>query len=186
MPKLTPAQKQQLKEATTRLKVLEGQLAAVKKAQGVDEYITVKVEKNQARYERSHALGAPKVGVGKFFMLITVTAKKQEVYVPLSMASGKKTAGLMYHIEGTGEGVIASTSIDASGADVSQITIGTLQFCKIQPGATATVRVQVTTRGQAGKSYRIIISRLNYKLSLSETRYQQYLKPLPSKSVKFS
>jgi hypothetical protein len=186
MSKLTTNQKQQLKEATKRLEALEAQLAVAKKAQGIDEYISVKVLKNQARYERSHALGAPRNGVGKFFMLIAVTAKKHEVLIPLSMASGKKTAGLMYHIEGTGEGAVAGTDVRVSGDGVCQITIGTLQFCKIPAGSTAEFRVQVNTRGQAGKTYRIIISRLSYKLSLTETRYQQYLRPLPSTAVKFS
>ncbi len=186
MLKQTTSQKQQLKAATAKLKILKGQLLAAKQASGIDDYIVVKITKNQARYERSHALGASPNGVGKFFMLVTVTAKKQDVLIPLSMASGKRTAGFMYIIEGTGEATIATTSVTTTGDQVSHLTIGTLQFCKIPAGSTAVFRILVTTRGQAGKTYQVIISRLNYKLLLSEARYLQYLKPLPSKPLKFS
>jgi hypothetical protein len=186
MPKQTPAQRQQLREANAKLKTLQGELAEAKKREGIDDNIAVKVRKNQARYERSHAVGAPKVGVGKFFMMLEVTAKKQEVYIPLSMASGKKVAGFMYQIEGTGEAAIAGTEIDVQGDGVTQVTIGTLLFAKIPAGVTAVFRLQITTRGHAGKTYSITISRINYKLALSDARYLQYLKPLPSERVKFS
>jgi hypothetical protein len=175
-----------LKEATEKLKALKAELAAAKKREGIDEFIAIKVKKNQARYEKSHAVGAPKVGVGKFFMMLEVTAKQQEVYIPLSMASGKKVAGFMYQIEGTGEAALAGTEIDVQGNGVTQVTIGTLQFCKIPAGTIATLRLQLRTRGQAGKTYSITISRINYKLSLGDARYQQYLKPLKSETVKFS
>jgi hypothetical protein len=108
MLKQTTSQKQQLKAATAKLKILKGQLLAAKQASGIDDYIVVKITKNQARYERSHALGASPNGVGKFFMLVTVTAKKQDVLIPLSMASGKRTAGFMYIIEGTGEATLVT------------------------------------------------------------------------------
>jgi len=186
MPKRNPTQKKLLKEATVKLKLLETQLAAAKQREGIDDNIAVKVKKNQARYERSHAVGAPKVGVGKFFMMLEVTAKKQEVYIPLSMASGKKVAGFMYLIEGTGEAAIAGTEIDVQGGGVTQVTIGTLLFAKIPAGVTAVFRLQITTRGHAGKTYSITISRINYKLALSDARYLQYLKPLPSEQMKFS
>jgi hypothetical protein len=186
MLKKTTSQRQQLKAATAKLKMLKEQLLAAKQASGIDDFIAVKITKNQARYERSHALGTPANGVGKFFMLVAVTAKKQEVLIPLSMASGKKTAGFMYIIEGTGESSIATTSVTPTGDEVSHITIGTLQFCKIPAGSTAVFRILVTSRGQAGKTYQFIISRLNYKLLLSEARYLQYLKPLPSKPLKFT
>jgi hypothetical protein len=40
---------------------------------------------------------------GKFWFTIDITASAKDIYVPLSIASGKKPAGFMYQIEGTSD-----------------------------------------------------------------------------------
>jgi len=142
--------------------------------------------KNQARLTKERGAGKPVKVVGKFYLEIAVTAKAHEVLVPLSIASGKRVTGFMYHIEGTGEGLITTAAVEVRGEGVTQVTIGTLLFCKIPAGATASFRVQVSTRGKKGKTYHVTITRINYKLALTDTRYQQYLKPIVSKKVKIS
>ncbi len=92
----------------------------------------------------------------------------------------------MYQIEGTAPGTIATTEIEVRGEGVSQISLGTLLYAKIPPGKTALFHIQVTTRGQVGKVYKIVFTRLNYKLELTDVRYEQYLKAIPSNAVKFS
>jgi hypothetical protein len=186
MEKPSAVKKQLLKEANEKLKKLQAQLVIAKRTEGIDEYITVKTKKKQARYDVVRKLGEEEKGTGKFFMLIDITAKKQAVYVPLSIASGKKVTGFMYQIEGTGEGLITTAEVACQGEKVSQVTIGTLLFCKIPAAATATFKIQISTRGKKGKTYQVTINRINYKLDLSDTRYQQYLKPIVSDSVKFS
>lgn len=186
MEKPAAEKKRLLKEANAELKKLQAQLVVAKKAEGIDDYITPKVKKSQARYEVTRKNGEPDKGVGKFFLQINITAKKETVYIPLSIASGKKVAGFMYLIEGTGEGLITTAEVDSRGEGVTQVTIGTLLFAKIPPGVTSEFRIQATVRGKKGKTYTITINRINYKLDLTDARYQQYLKQIVSDSVKFS
>ena len=92
----------------------------------------------------------------------------------------------MYQIEGTGQSSISKTEIKVRGEGVSQVTVGTLVYAKIPAGKTALFEIQATIRGKISKVYKIVITRLNYKLKLSELRYEQYLKEIHSDSVKFS
>jgi hypothetical protein len=66
---------------------------------------------------------------------------------------------------------------------VSQVTVGTLRYAKIPAGETASFEIRAVMRGTYGKSYKIVFTRLNYKLRLADARYQQYLKEIHSKSV---
>jgi hypothetical protein len=186
MEKPATTKKRLLKEANDQLKKLQAQMMIAKKTEGIDDYITVMVKKSQARYEVTRKNGEPDKGAGKFFMQINITAKKQEVFIPLSIASGKKVAGFMYLIEGTGEGLITNAEVECRGEGVTQVTIGTLLYAKIPPKVTAEFRIQATVRGKKGKTYSITINRINYKLTLTDARYQQYLKPIISDSLKFS
>lgn len=178
--------KRLLKEANDQLKKLRAQLVVAKKAEGIDEYIEVKTKKSQARYEVMRKNGEPDKGVGRFFLQINITTKKETVFVPLSIASGKKVTGFMYLIEGTGEGLITTAEVGCRGEGVTQVTIGTLLYAKIPPKATGEFRIQISTRGKRGKTYKITINRINYKLNIADARYQQYLKPIVGDSVKFS
>ena len=182
----TPQGKQMLKDLSTQLKRLEEELVIANKAEGKDEYITVKLGKDQARFERVKVEGEKDKAFGKFHIMIEVTAKKSDVFLPLSIASGKKPTGFIYQIEGTAEGVITTADVTVRGDGVSQVTLGTLLYAKIPAGITATFRIQTTIRGKAAKTYKIIINRINYKLALTDARYQQYLKPIVSDSVKLS
>ncbi len=178
--------KKLLKDLNAQLKKLQADLAEANKMEGKDPYLEVKVIKNQARFERVKKKGEDDKYFGKFFLRVEVRSKEEEVFIPVSLASGKKTAGFMYQIEGTAPGTIATTEIEVRGEGVSQISLGTLLFAKIPPGKTASFQIQVTTRGQVGKVYKIVFTRLNYKLKLTDVRYEQYLKAIPSNAVKFS
>ena len=182
----TPQGKQMLKDLSTQLKRLEEELVIANKAEGKDEYITVKLGKDQARFERVKVEGEKDKAFGKFHIMIEVTSKNSDVFLPLSIASGKKPTGFIYQIEGTAEGVITTADVTVRGDGVSQVTLGTLLYAKIPAGKTATFRIQTTIRGKAAKTYKIIINRINYKLTLTDARYQQYLKPIVSDSVKLS
>jgi predicted transcriptional regulator len=63
--------------------------------------------------------------------------------------------------------------------------VGTLLFAKIPQGSTASFRILTTIRGKIAKTYKITITRINYKLNLTDPRYQQYIKPIVSDSVTF-
>lgn len=185
MDKIPLNNKKLLKELNTDLKILQAKLADANKLEGKDPNIEVKVKKNQGRFERIIQKGAEDRAVGKFYIEIYINTKQQAVFIPLSIASGKKVAGFMYQIEGTGEGKIATTDIICRGEGVTQVTIGTLLYAKIPAQGKASFQIRATIRGKFGKVYKIVFTRLNYKLSLTEARYEQYLKEIASNSVKF-
>lgn len=186
MAQTTAANKKLLKELTAQLKVLQEKLVIANKLEGKDAYIDVKIAKNQARFKRIKKKDEEEKAIGNFYLAIDITAKQADVFIPLSIASGKKTAGFMYQIEGSAEGTIVTAEVKVRGDGVSQVTVGTLLYAKIPTGTTASFVIQATIRGRFGKVYKIVIARLNYKLSLSEARYQQYLKEIHSDQVKFS
>lgn len=185
MAKTSADNKKLLKELNAKLKKLQADLVKVNKLEGKDPYIEVKVRKNQARFQRVKKKGVEDKAEGRFYIEIDVTAKTQAVYVPASIASGKKTAGFMYQIEGTAPGTLATAEVKARGEGISQVTLGTLLFAKIPVGKIASFQIHATTRGKFGKVYKIVFTRLNYKLNLTDARYQQYIKEFYSDSVKF-
>lgn len=186
MKKMSAADKKRLKELNAQIKTLQSELVQANKLEGKDPYIEVKVKKNQARFLRIKKRGVPDKALGKFYIEINITAEQKEVFVPLSIASGKKVAGFMYQIEGTAEGEIETANVKVRGDKVSQVTVGTLLYAKIPAGITASFEIRAEIRGTFAKVYKIIFTRLNYKLQLTDARYQQYLKEIHSESVKFS
>ena len=186
MKKVLDDNKKLLKELNAKLQGLQAELVEANKLEGKDAFIEVQVKKNQARFERVKKKGVADKAIGKFFIEIDITAKQQTVFIPVSVATGKKTAGFMYQIEGTAEGTIATTGIKIRGDGVLQVTLGTLHYAKIPTGKTASFQIQATIRGKIGKRYNIVFTRLNYKVSLTELRYHQYLKEVHSDSVSFS
>lgn len=122
---------------------------------------------------------------GKFWFTIDITAALQDIYFPISMASGKKPTGFVYQIEGTAQSSISTTDISCRGEGVTQITLGTITYCKIPKGMTAEFRIRVEVRGQIGKLYRIVIYQINYKLNPSNARYQKSHQDIHTKMVKF-
>jgi hypothetical protein len=175
-----------IKELNAELKVLQAKLVQANKLEGKDAYIDVKVNNNQGRFEKIKQKGKEDKVLGKFYIEIEINAKQVDVFIPLSIASGKKTAGFMYQIEGTAEGSIVSAEVRVRGAGVTQVTLGTLQFARIPSSKIATFEIRATIKGKIGKVYKLVFTRLNYKLSLAETIYKQYLKEIHSDKVSFS
>ena len=148
--------------------------------------IKVKVEKTQARFKRIREVHKPDTGIGEFFFLIDITALTKDVYIPVSIASGKKPTGFIYAISGTTQGDIATTSISVSGEGVTQLTVGTIVYAKIPATKVATFRILIETRGKIGNEYNVLITQINYKQDPSDARYGKFLEALPSKSVRFT
>jgi len=145
----------------------------------------VHVDKTQSRFKRVRDGNGSRTGIGEFFLLLSITAKDTALYIPLSIASGKKPTGFVYHIEGTAEGMISTTDISVRGEGVTQLTLGTILYAKIPVGKTAVFRLLIEMRGKVGKTYGIVINRINYKHNPSDARYQKYLQEIPTKTVKF-
>ena len=180
---ISPENKKLVKELTAKVKVLQEELVVAQKAAGVDAYIEVKVVDKRASAARIKVEDGPDKGFGQFRLELLITAKTEDVYIPLSIASGAKTAGFMYMIEGTAPGSIKTAEVKCKGEGVTQVAVGTLLFAKIPATHSATLVIAIEIRGKIAETYGVIISRINYKTSLTNARYQQYLKPLLSKTV---
>jgi hypothetical protein len=186
MAKIPADNKKLLKQLNADLKILQAKLVEANKLEGKDAFIDLKIKKNQARFEKIKVKGVEDKSFGKFYLELQIAAKQADVFIPISIASGKKTAGFMYQIEGTAEGSLANADVKVRGEGVSQVTVGTLLYAKIPAGKNASFEIRAAIRGKSGKAYKIVFTRLNYKLNLADARYQQYLKEIHSDSVTLS
>jgi hypothetical protein len=153
--------------------------------QAGDGHVYVEVKESGANFLRkSDSKGHP-IGHGEFFLRFTVIALQQAVYIPLSLASGKKPTGFVYQIEGTAPGSIDTTDISCLGDGVTKITLGTLLYAKIPQGSTANFRIVVDMKGEIGKTYRIVINRINYKLNPTDARYKKLDTAIGTKTLEF-
>lgn len=185
MKNTSPTKKQLVKNLKGQVTKLQSELTEVQKASGIDPYVTVKVQKSQSRFVRIKNPDGADRGVGNYLITIDITAKKEIVYIPVSIASGKKVTGFMYQIEGTAEGSITTADVTCRGEGVTQITLGTILYAKIPMGKKATFRIQAEIKGKIGKMYKIVINRINYKLDSRDARYKQYLKEISSDLLRF-
>lgn len=149
-------------------------------------HILVKVRDTKESSRRERDPDGPDPVTGKFWFDIDITAIEKDIYLPLSIASGKKPTGFVYQIEGTAQGSILTTDIKCKGSGITQITLGTLLYCRIPAGMTGTFSIRVEMRGQLGKSYRVAIRQINYKLDPGDARYQKSSQDIYAKMLKFS
>jgi hypothetical protein len=177
--------KKQLKTLTSELKSLEQQLAENNMALGIDDNIAVEIITNQANYDKIKTPGEKDRLIGRFLLEINITAKTDVIFVPLSIASGKKPTGFVYLIEGSAEGTIITADVKCRGAGVDTVTLGTLLYAKIPAGKTALFNIQICTLGKINNSYNIVINCIRYKLKVTDVRYKQYIKELIGKTVTF-
>jgi hypothetical protein len=155
------------------------------KAINADPYIKVKTKKSQARFKRIKNPKGADTAIGNFLVEVEVTATQAEVYLPISIASGKKITGFMYQIEGTATGAISTASVESRGEGVTQVTVGTILYCKIPAGKTATFRIKLEIKGKVGKMYQVLINQINYKLSPTDARYKRFFGGVSTKKIEF-
>lgn len=152
----------------------------------LEKDILVDVKDTEENFRRTRIPDGPDRVIGNFIFIIDITALGKDLYVPLSIASGKKPTGFVYQIEGTAQSSILKTDISCRGDNITQVTLGTIVYCKIPASMTATFRIRVETRGQVGKLYKIAIRQIRYKLNPLDIRYQILLENLQTKMLKFS
>lgn len=178
-------EEQAIDELQKRLTEMQSKFKKKQTAGSGDPFINVKVQKSQARFRRIKDSEGKDIGQGEFFLLLDITAPKETIYIPISVASGKKAVGFIYHIEGTAEGTIQTTDISCKGEGITKITLGTLLYAKIPALKTASFRVFIEMRGKTSKEYKVAINRINYKLDPSDARYQRLDLEIGTESVKF-
>lgn len=150
-----------------------------------DGHIFYEVKESRASFEKMRTPEGRSVGHGQFYMVIHITALQGDVYIPTSLASGKKPTGFVYQIEGSAQGQIDTTDISCKGEGVSQVTLGTLVYTKIPQGKTASFTIVVNMTGKVNKTYQVVFNRINYKLNASEARYKKLDLSIPSKPLEF-
>jgi hypothetical protein len=136
--------------------------------------LKIKVVKTQERFTRVKNPQGPDGAAAEFFLLIDITPTTNTLYIPLSIASGKKPTGFVYHIEGTKQGTIMGAEVTCKGSGVTQITLGTLRYVKIPKGTKATFRILIEVAAFMHHTYHITLNRINYKLDPSDARYKHY------------
>ncbi|HEY0948029.1 MAG TPA: hypothetical protein VGE53_00855 [Candidatus Paceibacterota bacterium] len=147
--------------------------------------LAVKVTEIKESARRMPNPDGPDPVIGKFWFTLDVTALTRDLYVPVSISSGKKPTGFSYLIEGTVPGSIKTTDISCKGEGVTQITHGTIIYAKIPKGFRATFSIRIEMRGTLGKSYRTVLYQMQYKLSPTDTRYQKLPLDIKGKMEKF-
>ncbi len=157
----------------------------MKKAIIEDGIIKIVVEKSEAHFSRAYdKIRSDDFGIGKYLLLLNVMASKETVYIPVSIASGRKSTGLIYHIEGTAGGV-ATVTVSSKGEGVATVTSGSISYCKIPAGKIATFKIIAQVTGSLGKEYKIVVSRINYKLNPNDLRYKRFLTEIGTETLKF-
>jgi hypothetical protein len=124
-------------------------------------------------------------GVGQFTLALDIICLGEAVYIPLSVASGKKPTGFIYQIEGTAEGAISSAQISCKGEDITQVTLGTLRYVKIPKGKKANFQMTFTIEGDYGKEYKVVVNKVNYKFDPSDARYKKLDTAIETKTLEF-
>lgn len=143
---------------------------------------TINVQKTDAHFYRlKKQKDSDDLGLGKFLLLVDITPHKETLYIPVSIASGRKSAGFIYQVEGTASST-ATATISTKGAVT--VTSGTISYCKILPGKTATFKIFTEVTGAEGKKYTVVISRINYKLNPNDLRYRRFLTEIHTKVLK--
>jgi hypothetical protein len=186
MKKPTREERQQLQALGKRVKELQAELVVAKQLEGIDSHLGVRMLDTKLRFTRTRIEDGPDRALGEFRIGVEVMAKDAPVHIPLSITSGKTTAGFMYQIEGTGEGSVASAGVEIVTKNLTQISVGTLRYVLVPKGTKATLTLAISVRGKVGRYYEIVLYRVNYKLKTADTRYLQYMKPLRSKKFKFA
>ena len=113
-------------------------------------------------------------GLGVYFMLFEITAGPDALYIPISIATGRKSAGFLYVVEGTGVGTPTVALLGKGGKDVTTVSSGTIVYTKIPQGKTATFVVNAEVIGQVERSYRVLVSTISYKTNPNDLRYKKF------------
>ena len=181
----SPTKKERVKELQEQVNKLQSKLTATNKIPPVLDSITVLVQKNEANFSEAYDTNRKdKLGLAKYNLLIDITAGKDTIYIPTSIASGRKSTGFIYQVEGSASGA-GTASVTFRGEGTMIVTSGTISYCKIPAGKTASFRIQAEVTGTLGKAYKIVISRINYKLNSNDLRYKRFLTDITTETLKF-
>lgn len=168
----------------SRVKDLKSELGSLRKAAGADEYALIHTQKTDEYFNKSRSIKGPDTSFGKYFLMLEVTARKETIYLPISIGSGKVSTGFVYQVEGTAKGK-GTAEISSKGTGILKVTAGSIVYAKIPAGKLGTFKMVVEVTGARGKEYRVAITRVNYKLNPNDSRYKRLVLEVPTKTLKF-
>lgn len=124
-------------------------------------------------------------GLGTYFLLFEITAGSDALYIPISIATGRKSAGFLYVVEGTGVGVPTVALMEKGGKDVTTVTSGSIVYTKIPAGKTGTFVLNGEIIGETERSYRIVLSTISYKTNPNDFRYKKFQTTIATDNLEF-
>jgi len=148
-----------------------------------DAYITVKETHDLTRTRKLPGSRGKLSISGSYVLFLDVTAHKETVFLPVSIASGRKSTGFIYYTEGA-KIVGSSAQITVSGEGITMVASGTIPYCKIPAGKTAHFKIFADVDVESARQYRFVISRINYKLNPNDARYKRFITEISTSLVK--
>ena len=139
-----------------------------------DAYITVQETHDLTRIRKLPGSRGTLSVSGNYALFLDVTADKETVFLPVSIASGRKSTGFIYYIEGA-KIVSSSAEIAVSGSGITMVASGTIPYCKIPVGKTARFKIFTEVNVESTRQYKFVISRINYKLNPNDARYKRFI-----------
>lgn len=124
-------------------------------------------------------------GLGSYFLLFEITAGIDALYIPISIATGRKSAGFLYVVEGTGVGTPTVALTGKGGSDVTTVSSGSIVYTKIPSGKTASFVLNGEIIGELERSYRILVSTISYKTNPNDFRYKKFQVNVSTDTLEF-
>lgn len=124
-------------------------------------------------------------GLGVYFLLFEVTSGIEALYIPISIATGRKSAGFLYVTEGDGKGATTVALTSEGGREVTTITSGSVVYTRIPAGKTAMFRINGEVIGTKEEVYRILITTVSYKVNPNDFRYKKFYTELSTEKLFF-
>lgn len=145
-----------------------------------DLFVSIQVIESEARISKIPQPRGSYTLLGKYAVFIDVTAIKETLYLPVSIGSGRKSTGFIYLIEGATT-VNSKATISYKGEGTTIATSGSVSYCKIPVGKTASFKIFSDVEVVPSKKYRFVISRINYKLNPNDSRYKRLITEIGTK-----
>ncbi len=150
--------------------------------------MSVRIVRRQSHFYKNKL---PKVaeyagkGLGTYFLLFEIVAGPDALYIPISIATGRKSAGFLYVIEGNGTGTPTALIQGKGGKEISTVTSGSIVYTKIPAGKTATFIMNAEIVGELDRSYKIILNTISYKTNPNDYRYKKFQSDLGTEMLMF-
>jgi len=176
--------KQLIQSLMEQVKALQSQVALIQKATSTAT-ISAHVQRTSESFNvLRDKYGNGDTGVGKYTLVLDITADKDTLYIPVSIATGRKSNGLIYQVEGS-ERATSTATVSCRGENAVIVTSGTLSYCKVPAFKTVSFRVFVTVTASLREEFTVAIGLINYKLNPSDVRYKKYVTDIRTKTLKF-